>query len=78
MSTRNYYGVFVIGPGAGPGALKTSRKEAMDIAKRLHNDCHLEVEVWKAPQATFAGGTQYGIDRPTFIAQADLIKAYRK
>jgi hypothetical protein len=77
MATRNLYLVEVTNDGAGKGAFLTNRREAFSNAVRLHNDSHLNVDIWQAPAAIFKGGTSFGIDAPTFKAQATRVAHYR-
>jgi hypothetical protein len=69
---RNYYLVTVIYDNHQANArLMTNKRQALRAA-RFHRGL-----LYQAPQATFAGGTQYGIDGPTFRAQANIIADYR-
>jgi len=61
---KRYYLVEANGKTSG---LLTNRKLADGVAKKYHG------VVWAANQRTFDGGTQWGVDVPTFKAQAEMV-----
>ena len=65
---KRYYLVEANGKHSG---LLTNRKLADGVAKKYHG------VVWAANQRTFDGGMMFGIDYPTFKAQADVVADFR-
>lgn len=73
---RNLYLVAIVNHKGS--SLLVNRRNAFRHARFLVKTHDVTVDIWTAPASTFAGGTSFGIDAPTFIAQATRIAVIDK